>query len=297
MVFSCEGWVWLNGKHRCVVQSIASRFLSTRLARYDTAIFTTFDARHCFSFMFSLFLFFLMEAENIVFGSSQGTLAAISSPLQLSLWIPSTKNIEDLTHFNHPKGYETPQKSGSWMSWVPPSHVHHRSPLGGWGRVWSHGHGDLHFQCGQGWSVRVSGLQVHGRGLSVGTPAKRPVPWETWGISTFRVFQGKQMRNVRKKTWRDATTRQVDCEVWCSKSNVEQYRRDPGKMGYLVGSVGVYISPVIGSQLGHANCLVPLDLLGDDMICKQIGFCWEFWFKLGVLCCSYRKDVRVHCQI
>ena len=31
------------------------------------------------------FYFFLMEAENIVFGSSQGTLAAISSPLQLSL--------------------------------------------------------------------------------------------------------------------------------------------------------------------------------------------------------------------
>ena len=228
-----------------------------------------------------------MEAENIVFGSSQGTPAAISSPWQLSLWIPSTKNIEDLTNFNPPERlFETSQKSGSWdVLRVPPSHGNTISFTSWRGRVWSHGHGDLHFQCGQGWSVRVSGLQVHGRGLSVGTPAKRPVgpvPWGTWGISTSRVFQGKQMRNVRKKHGETQPPGRL-IEVWCSKSNVEQYRRDPGKMGYLVGSVGIYISPVIGSQLGHANCLVPLYLLGDDMICKQIGFCWEFWFKLSAV--------------
>jgi hypothetical protein len=178
-----------------------------------------------------------------------------------------------------------PKNLGLGMSWVPPSHVHHRSPLGGWGRVWSHGHGDLHFQCGQGWSVRVSGLQVHGRGLSVGTPAKRPVPWDTWGISTSRVFQGKQMRNVRKKTWRDTTTRQVDCEVWCSKSNVEQYRRDPGK--YWKNEIPCRVCwclHLTRDRFTAGPCkLLGALILGDDMICKQIGFCWEFWFKLSAV--------------
>lgn len=95
MVFSCKGWVWLNDKHRCVVQSIVCRFLSTHPVRYDTTIFTTFDARHCFSLIFSFSVLFFSwrqtEAESIAFSSSQGILAAISSPWQLSWWIPSIR--------------------------------------------------------------------------------------------------------------------------------------------------------------------------------------------------------------
>ena len=223
-----------------------------------------------------------MEAENIVFGSSQGTLAAISSPSQLSLWIPSTKNIEDLTHFNHPKGYETPQKSGSWdvlgaSQPRSPSFTSWRLRTCLVSRPWR--------PAFSMWSrlvcTRVRTSSTWPWPLC-GHPGEAPC---AMGHLGNQHFQGKQMRNVRKKTWRDTTTRQVDCEVWCSKSNVEQYRRDPGK--YWKNEIPCRVCwclHLTRDRFTAGPCkLLGALILGDDMICKQIGFCWEFWFKLSAV--------------
>ena len=63
------------------------------------------------------------------------------------------------------------------------------------GFFWSHGHGDLHLQCGQGWTVCVSGLQVYGRGLSVGSPAAMG-----WGKQHSQDLPAKTHRHTHTHT-------------------------------------------------------------------------------------------------